>query len=61
MENPSLLLFDLGGVLIESSVFERLNRLLPETLEHIAVKERWLFDVATLTRTHSLKYSVKKE
>ncbi|MGZ8927651.1 MAG: HAD family hydrolase [Methylobacter sp.] len=42
MNRPSLLLFDLGGVLIESAVFERLNGYLPEPLEHIAIKERWL-------------------
>lgn len=42
MNCPSLLLFDLGGVLIESSVFERLNGCLPEPLERIAIKERWL-------------------
>jgi HAD superfamily hydrolase (TIGR01509 family) len=42
MPCPSLLLFDLGGVLIESGVFERLNNCLPEPLERIAIKERWL-------------------
>lgn len=42
MSYPSLLLFDLGGVLIESSQFERLNGLLPEPFERIALKERWL-------------------
>jgi len=43
MNCPSLLLFDLGGVLIESSVFKNLNRLLPKPLEVNAIKERWLF------------------
>jgi hypothetical protein len=42
MHCPSLLLFDLGGVLIESTVFERLNGCLPEPLERQAIKERWL-------------------
>jgi hypothetical protein len=42
MNRPSLLLFDLGGVLIESCIFERLNSGLPEPLERIAIKERWL-------------------
>lgn len=43
MNSPALLLFDLGGVLIESSVFENLNRLLPEPIDSAAIKERWLF------------------
>lgn len=42
MPCPSLLLFDLGGVLIESSVFEQLNNCLPEPLDSPAIKERWL-------------------
>jgi HAD superfamily hydrolase (TIGR01509 family) len=42
MHCPSLLLFDLGGVLIESAVFERLNGCLPEPLERQAIKEQWL-------------------
>jgi putative hydrolase of the HAD superfamily len=46
MRFPSLLLFDLGGVLIESSVFEHLNRLLPKPLESSALKERWLHSPA---------------
>lgn len=43
MEQPSLLLFDLGGVLIESSVFKQLSRLLPEQASPADLKERWLF------------------
>ncbi|PPK73489.1 putative hydrolase of the HAD superfamily [Methylobacter tundripaludum] len=43
MNFPSLLLFDLGGVLIESSAFESLSRLLPEPLDRTAIKDRWLF------------------
>lgn len=42
MSRPSLLLFDLGGVLIESCVFERLNGYLTEPLERLAIKEQWL-------------------
>lgn len=42
MTCPSLLLFDLGGVLVDSSVFEHLNRLLPESRLGQDVKERWL-------------------
>jgi len=39
---PSWLLFDLGGVLVESLVFEHLNRLLPKPLAPLEIKERWL-------------------
>lgn len=46
MSYPSLLLFDLGGVLIQSAVFDSLNRLLPEPLDNAAIKERWLFSPA---------------
>ena len=42
MKGPSLLLFDLGGVLIENSGFERLNVLLPEPIRIDALKKRWL-------------------
>lgn len=43
MQTPSLLLFDLGGVLIESTVFSHLQRLLPTYIEQQELKERWLF------------------
>lgn len=43
MSLPMLLLFDLGGVLIKSAVFESLNNLLPEPLELTTIKQRWLF------------------
>ncbi len=43
MSCPSLLLFDLGGVLVESSVFEHLRRLLAEPRQDQDIKERWLF------------------
>ena len=42
MGRPSLLLFDLGGVLVESSVFEQLTRLLPQPASPMEIKERWL-------------------
>jgi len=42
MNPPDLLLFDLGGVLIESAVFEQLNRLLDQPLETESIKARWL-------------------
>lgn len=44
--SPSLLLFDLGGVLTESSAYEDLNRLLPKALDSITIKERWLASTA---------------
>ena len=39
---PSLLLFDLGGVLIDTSGFANLNRVMPRPLDSTAIKERWL-------------------
>lgn len=42
MISSLLLLFDLGGVLIESAAFENLNRLLPETVLPNHIKEHWL-------------------
>lgn len=45
-KRPALLLFDLGGVLIESSVFEHLRRLLPEPVAPTELKERWLYSLA---------------
>ncbi|MGY6276719.1 HAD family hydrolase [Methylomonas sp. MgM2] len=42
MRSPALLLFDLGGVLIESSMFERLKRLLPDHDQNSDLKMRWL-------------------
>jgi len=46
MHKPSLLLFDLGGVLIENSTFDSLNRLLPEPLDTFLLKDRWLGSLA---------------
>jgi len=42
MNTPALLLFDLGGVLIENATFERMNSLLPQPLDGVSFKERWL-------------------
>lgn len=42
MNSPKVLLFDLGGVLIENTTFEHLTRLLPENTAHQGLKERWL-------------------
>jgi putative hydrolase of the HAD superfamily len=41
-----LLLFDLGGVVLENATFERLNVLLPEPVEIRDLKERWLSSAA---------------
>lgn len=46
MDARSLLLFDLGGVLIKSAVFEKLNDLLPEPMALAELKHRWLFTSA---------------
>jgi len=46
MNKPALLLFDLGGVLIENATCERLNCLLPQPLDDAIVKERWLHSSA---------------
>jgi len=42
METPALLLFDLGGVLLENATFESLSRLLPEAANFVTIKDRWL-------------------
>ena len=39
---PPFLLFDLGGVLIENTTFEKLRNLLPIPTDHTLLKERWL-------------------
>jgi len=39
---PRLLLFDLGGVVLENAGFERLNALLPEPADVASLKSRWL-------------------
>jgi HAD superfamily hydrolase (TIGR01509 family) len=46
MSTPSLLLFDLGGVLIENATFTRLNRLLAAPLDSATLKARWLASLA---------------
>ena len=42
MTSAPFLLFDLGGVLIENSGFEKVNALLPEAIGVDALKQRWL-------------------
>jgi HAD superfamily hydrolase (TIGR01509 family) len=39
---PRVLLFDLGGVVLENSTFDRLNTLLPEPADVASLKSRWL-------------------
>jgi HAD superfamily hydrolase (TIGR01509 family) len=43
---PLLLLFDLGGVLLENATFKSLSRLLPKTLELADLKHRWLMSAS---------------
>ena len=40
--HPSVLLFDLGGVLIENVGFERFNALLPSPIPLEELKPQWL-------------------
>ena len=42
MPRPTILLFDLGGVLVENAVFEDLPRLLPSPLPEGDLHELWL-------------------
>lgn len=44
--HPDVLLFDLGGVLVENVGFERLNALLPMSLPLEELKTRWLASTA---------------
>lgn len=46
MQYPAVLLFDLGGVLVENVGFERLNALLPRSLPLEDLKTRWLASTA---------------
>ena len=48
-DRPDVLLFDLGGVLVENVGFERLNALLPATLPIEELKTRWLASTAVRT------------
>ena len=43
---PSVLLFDLGGVLVEVAIFDALRSMLGETLSDDQVRERWLRSAA---------------
>lgn len=42
MNTPALLLFDLGGVLVENRTFQRLKCLAPEAVDSDTLKDRWL-------------------
>jgi len=42
MSLHQILLFDLGGVLVENASFERLNALMPRPLDMAELKQRWL-------------------
>jgi len=42
MRRPDVLLFDLGGVLVENVGFDRLNALLPKPMSIHELKGRWL-------------------
>jgi putative hydrolase of the HAD superfamily len=42
MEAPLLMLFDLGGVLVENAAFPRLSRLLPGRPGAAELRERWM-------------------
>lgn len=42
MTLPSLLLFDLGGVLVENAGFERLNQMLGDAIDVGQLKDKWL-------------------
>jgi glucose-1-phosphatase len=46
MQHPTVLLFDLGGVLVENVGFERLNALLPRPMPVEELKTRWLASTA---------------
>ena len=40
---PDILLFDLGGVLVENVIFDELPKLLPISIEDDELRSRWLF------------------
>ncbi len=42
MDAPQLLLFDLGGVLLENKAFSRLQRLIPDSGDAKSLRSRWL-------------------
>lgn len=42
MKPPSILLFDLGGVMVENATFQELPRLLPQPMEPSVLFDRWL-------------------
>ena len=42
MKRPSVLLFDLGGVLVEIAAFDEMKSMVGETLDDDAIRLRWL-------------------
>jgi putative hydrolase of the HAD superfamily len=46
MKSSKILLFDLGGVLVEITGFDTLNTLLTEPLDSLSIRERWLHSPA---------------
>ena len=46
MASQIIILFDLGGVLIENRAFDALNELLPEPLDKDVLRDRWLHSAA---------------
>ena len=46
---PTVLLFDLGGVLVENATFDELAKLFPAMTDAEALKERWLRSPAVAT------------
>jgi HAD superfamily hydrolase (TIGR01509 family) len=46
MEKISVLLFDIGGVLVENTGYDALNALLPQALSDAAIREKWLRSAA---------------
>ena len=42
MDKPPFLLFDLGGVFVDSAGFERLNDLIAEPIKPHVLKKKWL-------------------
>lgn len=49
MSSPSVLMFDLGGVLIDTSGFRRVNELLAQPMEFSFLKDTWLASPAVRT------------
>ena len=46
MGKISVLLFDIGGVLVENTGYDALNAMLPQALSDAAIREKWLRSAA---------------